>query len=130
MRTLGLDPIEVLVVPRLLALVLTLPLLAFFADILGLLGGGVMAWGGLGMTPAQYIARLNAAVPLWSFWVGIIKAPVFAFIIAMVGCCEGLRVEGSAESVGRHTTKAVVESIFLVIVFDAALSIVFSYLGV
>lgn len=130
MRTLGLDPMEVLVVPRVLALVLTLPLLAFFADIVGLLGGGLMAWGGLGISPGQYIERLGSAVPMWSFWVGIIKAPVFAFLIAMVGCFEGLKVEGSAESVGRHTTKAVVESIFLVIVVDAAFSILFSYVGV
>ncbi len=129
MRTLGLDPMEVLVVPRLLALVVTLPLLAFCADIMGLLGGGLLAWVGLGIAPGQFIERLNDAVPMWSFWIGMIKAPVFAFLIAMIGCYEGFQVEGSAESVGRHTTKAVVEAIFLVIVFDAAFSILFSYLG-
>ncbi|MCH7888155.1 MAG: MlaE family lipid ABC transporter permease subunit [Proteobacteria bacterium] len=130
MRTLGLDPIEVLVLPRLLALIVTLPLLAFFADAMGLLGGGLMAWISLGIGPAQFIERLGDAVPMWSFWVGIIKAPVFAFLIAMVGCYEGFQVSGSAESVGRHTTKAVVEAIFLVIVVDAAFSILFAYLGV
>jgi phospholipid/cholesterol/gamma-HCH transport system permease protein len=130
MRTLGLDPIEVLVMPRLLALIATLPLLAFFADVMGLLGGGLMAWISLGIGPGQFIERLGDAVPMWSFWVGIIKAPVFAFLIAMVGCYEGFQVSGSAESVGRHTTKAVVEAIFLVIVVDAAFSILFAYLGV
>ena len=129
MRTLGLDPMEVLVVPRLLALVLTLPLLAFWADIMGLLGGGLMAWVGLGIAPGLFVERLNDAVPMWSFWIGMIKAPVFAFLIAMIGCYEGFQVEGSAESVGKHTTKAVVEAIFLVIVVDAAFSILFSYLG-
>ncbi|MFQ5785159.1 MAG: MlaE family lipid ABC transporter permease subunit [Alphaproteobacteria bacterium] len=130
MRTLGLDPMEVLVVPRVVALVLTLPLLAFLADMLGLFGGALMAWLGLGITPLQFVERLNDAVPIWSFWVGIIKAPVFAFVIGMVGCFEGMEVAGSAESVGRHTTKAVVESIFLVIVFDAAFSVFFSFLGI
>ncbi len=130
MRTLGLDPVEVLVLPRVIALVLTLPLLTFLADMLGLAGGGLMVWAGLGIAPEQYIERLGQAIPIWSFWVGLIKAPIFAFLIAMVGCFEGFAVAGSAESVGRHTTKAVVEAIFLVIVFDAALSVLFSYLGV
>ena len=130
MRTLGLDPIEALVLPRVIALVLTLPLLAFLADMLGLAGGGLMVWAGLDITPDQYIERLGRAIPIWSFWVGMIKAPIFAFLIAMVGCFEGFAVAGSAESVGRHTTKAVVEAIFLVIVVDAALSVLFSYLGI
>ena len=130
MRTIGLDPMELLVIPRVLALVLTLPLLVFFADIMGLAGGVVMAWFALGISPGQFLERLNDAVPMWSFWVGIIKAPVFAFLIAMVGCYEGFQVEGSAESVGKLTTLAVVESIFLVIVVDAIFSILFAYLGV
>jgi phospholipid/cholesterol/gamma-HCH transport system permease protein len=130
MRTIGLDPMEVLVMPRLLALVVVLPLLAFLADAMGLLGGALMAWTRLGITPAQFVERLGGAVSMWSFWIGIIKAPVFAFLIAMVGCYEGFQVSGSAESVGRHTTKAVVEAIFLVIVFDAAFSILFAYLGI
>ena len=129
MRILGLDPMEILVLPRVLALVVTLPLLAFFADIMGLLGGAFMAWAALGIGPGQFLERLGDAIPMWSFWVGLIKAPVFAFLIAMVGCYEGFQVEGSAESVGRLTTQAVVEAIFLVIVADAVFSILFAYLG-
>ena len=130
MRTLGLDPIEVLVLPRMFALVIAMPLVAFFANIMALTGGGLIGVLLVDLTVPQFIRQLNLAVDLWDFWVGIIKAPVFAFLIAMVGCFEGLRVEGSAESVGRLTTQAVVESIFLVIVFDAVFSILFSFLGV
>jgi phospholipid/cholesterol/gamma-HCH transport system permease protein len=130
MRTLGLDPMEVLVLPRTLGLVIAMPLLAFFADIMGLLGGGLMSWAVLDIAPALFIERLNGAIGLWHFWVGIIKAPVFGMLIAMVGCMEGLRVEGSAESVGQQTTKAVVTSIFLVIVVDALFSIFFATVGV
>ena len=130
MRTLGLDPMDVLVMPRLIALVLTLPMLAFFADMMGLLGGCLLAWGALGINPGQFVERLLDAIPMWTFWVGIIKAPVFAFLIAMIGCFEGFQVAGSAESVGQYTTRAVVEAIFLVIVFDAAFSIMFAYLGI
>ena len=130
MRTLGLDPMETLVVPRVLALVLAMPLLCFFADLMGLLGGGVMAWLALGIGPGVFIERLHDAVQLWSFLVGMIKAPVFGFVIAMIGCMEGLRVAGSAESVGRQTTRAVVASIFLVIVLNAVFSIFFSLVGV
>jgi len=130
MRALGLDPVEVLVVPRLLALVLTLPLLAFLADLLGLLGGGLMAWIVLGISPGTFIERLNEAIGLWTFFVGLIKAPVFAFTIAMIGCYEGLQVGGSAESVGQRTTRAVVEAIFLVIVIDAAFSIFYQLVGI
>jgi phospholipid/cholesterol/gamma-HCH transport system permease protein len=130
LSTLGLDPVEVLVLPRLIALMITLPLLTFFADMTALLGG---ALGGLlliDMTFPQFLEQLSAAVTPTMFWVGMVKAPVFAFVIAMVGCFEGLRVAGSAESVGRLTTKSVVESIFLVIVLDALFSILFSVLGV
>jgi len=130
MRTLGLDPIEILVLPRVLALVISLPLLTFIADLMGLFGGGLMAWITLDISPAVYIERLNQSVGLWSFFIGLIKAPVFAFIIAMIGCFEGLKVVGSAESVGQQTTRAVVEAIFLVIVFDAIFSIFFAFVGV
>jgi phospholipid/cholesterol/gamma-HCH transport system permease protein len=129
-RTLGLDPIEVLVLPRIYALLIAMPLLTFFADIMGLLGGGVMAVLLIDLSPAQFVHQLNQAVSLWSFWVGLIKAPVFGFLIGLVGCYQGLMVTGSAESVGRRTTQAVVEGIFLVIVFDAVFSIFFSYVGV
>ena len=130
MRTLGLDPMDVLVMPRVVALVLTLPMLAFFADMMGLLGGCLLAWGALGISPGQFVDRLLDAIPMWTFWVGIIKAPVFAFLIALIGCFEGFQVSGSAESVSQYTTRAVVEAIFLVIVFDAAFSIMFAYLGI
>jgi phospholipid/cholesterol/gamma-HCH transport system permease protein len=130
LRTLGMDPMDVLVLPRVLALVITLPMLAFFADMLGLLGGGLMAWVVLDISPAMFIERLRHAVTAWSFLVGIIKAPFFAVVIALVGCHEGLQVTGSAESVGSRTTRAVVEAIFLVIVLDAAFSIFFSVVGV
>jgi phospholipid/cholesterol/gamma-HCH transport system permease protein len=129
LRTLGLDPLEVLVLPRLLALMIALPLLAFFADIMALFGGGLMCALVLDISPSQYLARLSEAIWPRTFWVGIVKAPVFAFVIAMVACYEGLTVNGSAESVGRNTTLAVVIGIFLVIVFDAIFSVLFSSLG-
>jgi phospholipid/cholesterol/gamma-HCH transport system permease protein len=129
LRTLGLDPLEILVLPRLLALMIALPLLAFFADIMALFGGGLMCALVLDISPSQYLARLSEAIWPRTFWVGIVKAPVFAFVIAMVACYEGLTVNGSAESVGRNTTLAVVIGIFLVIVFDAIFSVLFSSLG-
>lgn len=129
LRTLGLDPIEVLVLPRMLALLLTLPVLGFFADIMGLVGGALMAWNNLDIDPFLFFRRLHEGNALRHFTLGIVKAPVFAILIALVGCYEGLRVKHDAESVGRLTTRAVVQSIFLVIVFDALFSIVFSLLG-
>ena len=119
-----------LVLPRLIALIVTLPLLTFFADVMALLGGAIGGLLLIDITVPQFLNQLNNAVTLKTFWVGMVKAPVFAFVIAMVGCFEGLRVTGSAESVGRLTTKSVVESIFLVIVLDALFSILFSILGV
>ncbi len=130
LRTLGLDEVEVLVLPRMLALMIALPLLAFFADILGLFGGGLMAWIVLDIAPGPFLNQLEGAIEPATFWVGIVKAPVFAFLIALVGCYQGLLVSGGADSVGRHTTKSVVIGIFLVIVFDALFSILFSLLGV
>jgi phospholipid/cholesterol/gamma-HCH transport system permease protein len=130
MRTLGLSPVEVLVLPRILALVLMMPVLAFFADLMGLLGGMLMCWLALDVTPIVFVDRLRAAVGVSHFWVGMAKAPVFGFVIGLVGCLDGLRVAGSAESVGRQTTRAVVTSIFLVIVADAFFSIFFSYVGI
>jgi phospholipid/cholesterol/gamma-HCH transport system permease protein len=130
LQTLGLDPQEVLVLPRLFALLIALPLLTFFADMMAILGGALMSTVLIDMTFAQFLSQLNQAVEVKHFFVGMSKAPVFAFIIAMVGCFEGLRVTGSAESVGQLTTQSVVESIFLVIVFDAFFSIFFSYMGI
>jgi len=130
MQALGLDPMEILVMPRMLALVIVLPLLAVFADIMGLTGGAVISVVVLDISLIQYLERLNEAVSVWSFWVGMIKAPVFGFVIALVGCREGLNVAGSAESVGRQTTKSVVVSIFLVIVLNALFSIFFAVIRI
>ncbi len=130
MRTLGLDPLEVLVLPRILALIIALPLLAVLADVMGLAGGALISMAVIDITLVQFTERLKDVVPLWAFWVGLIKAPVFGLLIGLVGCREGLNVVGSAESVGRHTTKSVVVSIFLVIVADALFSIFFVHIGV
>jgi phospholipid/cholesterol/gamma-HCH transport system permease protein len=129
LRTIGLDPMEVLVMPRVLGLVIVMPLLTFYADIMGIIGGGVMVTLTLDMSITQFLRQLADAARVADFWVGIIKAPLFAFIIAMVGCFEGMKVSRSAESVGRQTTRAVVEAIFLVIVLDAIFSIFFSVIG-
>jgi phospholipid/cholesterol/gamma-HCH transport system permease protein len=130
LRTLGLNPVEVLVVPRVLGLMLTLPLLVVYADFMGLLGGCLMSWASLGILIPTFLDQLHSAIGLWTFWVGIIKAPFFAAIIALVGCYEGFNVARSADSVGRLTTQSVVESIFLVIVADSAFSILFSLLKI
>ena len=124
------DPIEILVLPRLIALLITLPLLTFFGDIMSLVGGAIGGLLLIDLTLPQFLDQLSIAVTPIMFWVGIVKAPVFAFVISMVGCFEGLRVTGSAESVGRQTTKSVVELIFLVIVLDALFSILFSVLRI
>jgi len=132
MQTIGLNTVEILVLPRLLGLIVTLPLLTFYANIMGLVGGAVMCYFDLGITIPAFLRQLHDAIVVtpWTFWLGLIKAPVFAFLIALVGCFEGFRVEGNAGSVGRLTTASVVESIFLVIVFDAGFSIMFSLLGI
>jgi len=130
MRSLGLDPIEVLVLPRVLALVIMLPILAFIADIMGLAGGFIMAWTALGISPNLFLEQLNNASNFWTFGVGILKSPFFAFLIAFVGCYEGLRVDRNAASVGTRTTRSVVTSIFLIIVADAAFSIMFALVGI
>jgi phospholipid/cholesterol/gamma-HCH transport system permease protein len=130
MRTIGLDPVEVLVIPRLFGLMLTLPMLTLCANLLGILGGALMAWVSLDIAPPQFTRQLRSALYPWTFWIGLVKAPFFAFIIALIGCYEGFQVARSAESVGRQTTLSVVEAIFFVIVADAAFSMVFSFLGI
>jgi phospholipid/cholesterol/gamma-HCH transport system permease protein len=129
LEVMGFDSIELLVVPRVLGLVITLPLLTFFADIMGLVGGAGIAEVLLHVSPLQSIDRIRQAVGTSDAFVGLVKAPIFAFLIAAIGCMHGLRVGGSAESVGRETTRAVVKSIFLVIVLDALFSILFEKLG-
>jgi phospholipid/cholesterol/gamma-HCH transport system permease protein len=130
MRTLGLDPMEVLVLPRVLALLVMMPILGFISAMMGLLGGGLVVWLELGMSPAMYVERVKDAIDVWDAGVAFIKAPVFGLLIAMIGCFEGLKVEGSAESVGQRTTVSVVEGIFTVIVVDAFFSIMFVKLGI
>lgn len=130
MQTLGLDPIEVLVLPRIAALVIALPILTVFADGVGLLGGAAMAVVSMDMNTTQFMVRLGEAATPAHFVVGLVKAPAFAFIIGVVGCFEGLRVSGGAESVGSMTTRSVVLSIFLVIMVDAAFSIMFAAIGI
>lgn len=130
MRTLGLDPVTILVVPRVLALMLMLPALGFLANISGLVGGALMSWVELGVSPAVFQTRLVSNTDVWHFGVGMIKAPFFALIIGIIGCYEGMKVGGNAESLGRLTSASVVLSIFLVIVMDAMFSIFFAVVGV
>lgn len=130
LRTMGIDPIETLVLPRVIALLITLPLLTFFANILGLVGGSVMAQTFLDIPLTQYIARVEYAATPTMFFVGMIKAPVFAFLIAIICTYQGMHVTGSAESVGRLTTVAVVQSIFTVLLVNALFSILFANLGI
>jgi len=130
LNTLGLKPMDILILPRILALILIMPLLAFISDIAGLLGGGIMVVLSLDVSPQLYIHRVGEAVTVGGFWVGILKAPIFGAIIGIVSCFEGMRVEGTAESVGICTTRSVVEGIFLVTIVDALLSIFFSQVGI
>jgi phospholipid/cholesterol/gamma-HCH transport system permease protein len=129
MRTIGVSPIDALVIARIFAAVVMMPLLAFWSMLLSLIGGGVFVWLSIGIPPITYIQRLNEVIPLTDMWVGIIKAPVFGFIIALAGCFQGMLVQGNSEEVGTRTTTAVVQSIFLVIVLDAVFAVFFSSIG-
>jgi phospholipid/cholesterol/gamma-HCH transport system permease protein len=126
LRTMGRDPVEVLILPRVIALVLALPLLTFLGSMAALYGGGLIAWLYGGMSPDIFIARLKEAISLTHFKVGMIKAPFMALVIGIVACSEGLRVKGSAESLGLQTTTSVVKSIFLVIVLDGVFAMFFA----
>ncbi len=128
MRTLGISPQELLVLPKVIALVIALPLLTVFADALGVFGGMLMAQQQLDVGFVEFLDRFVKAVSPTAFMIGVGKAPVFAVIIAMVGCFQGFRTKGGADSVGRQTTRSVVQSIFLVIVADALFSVAFSIL--
>ena len=130
MRVLGLDPIELLVLPRLLALLILLPVLGFVANLAGLFGGGLMAWIDLGISPAMFRTQLAENTSVNHALVGLSKAPIFATIIAVVGCYQGLQVSGNTESLGSRTSQSVAVAIFLVIVVDALASIFFSVWGV
>jgi phospholipid/cholesterol/gamma-HCH transport system permease protein len=128
MRTLGIAPLELLVLPKILALLIALPLLTVFADVLGVFGGMLMARAQLQVGFDEFLVRFVKAVSPTAYLIGVCKAPVFAFIIAVVGCFQGFRTRGGADSVGRQTTLSVVQATFLVIVADALFSIVFSAL--
>ncbi len=129
LSTMGLDPVEVLILPRVAALMIALPILTFIGSMAGLYGGGVVAQFYGDMAPSIYLERLRDAVSLTTFKVGILKAPFMAMVIGIVACSEGLRVAGSAESLGRQTTTSVVKSIFLVIVLDGLFAIFFASIG-
>jgi phospholipid/cholesterol/gamma-HCH transport system permease protein len=129
LRTMGFDPIEVLILPRMLALVIALPILAFLGAMAALYGGGLVAWLYGGVDPEAFLLRLRDAISIDHFIVGIVKAPVMAAVIGIVACVEGLAVEGSAESLGQHTTSSVVKGIFFVIVMDGVFAIFFASIG-
>jgi phospholipid/cholesterol/gamma-HCH transport system permease protein len=130
LRTMGIAPLEILVLPKVFALVIALPLLTVLADALGVFGGMVIASTQLDVNFTDFLNRFEKAVSLTHYVIGVAKAPAFAIIIALVACAQGFQVRGSADSVGRHTTTSVVQSIFLVIVADAFFSILFSWFGV
>ena len=129
MRTIGVSPIEALVLPRMMAAIIMMPLLAFWAILTALLGGGIFVWLDLTIPPLTYIQRLQEVIPLTDLWIALIKAPVFGFIIALAGCFQGMLVQGNSEEVGSRTTTAVVQSIFLVIVLDSVFAVFFSSIG-
>jgi phospholipid/cholesterol/gamma-HCH transport system permease protein len=129
MRTIGVSPVEALVVPRVFSTIIVMPLLAFWSMLLAIIGGGVFCWIGLDIPPLTFVQRISEVVPATDLWVGLIKAPVFGFIIALAGCFQGMLVAGNAEEVGLKTTAAVVQSIFLVIVLDSVFAVFFSSIG-
>ena len=130
MEAMGIDPLEALVLPRLIAMVLMLPALAFIATMMGLLGGGLVAWTEMGISPALFLTRLQDVIVVSNFLVGLVKAPFFAFAISIIGCYQGMRVRGSAEELGRHTTLSVVQSLFVVILLDALFAVFFMELNI
>ena len=129
MRTIGVSPMEALVVPRTLAAILLMPLLGFYSCMIALIGGGFLVWISLGIPPAAFIQRIREVVPITDLYIGLIKAPVFGAIIAIAGCFQGMLVESDAEQVGSRTTSAVVQAIFLVIVLDAFFAVFFTWVG-
>jgi phospholipid/cholesterol/gamma-HCH transport system permease protein len=126
LTTMGLDPVETLVLPRVLALVIAMPILTFLSSMSGLFGGGVVAWFYGGVSPEIFISRLQQAIGVNTFLVGMIKAPFMAMVIGLIACVEGLAVKGSAESLGSQTTASVVKSIFMVIVVDGVFAMFFA----
>ncbi|MGH8131379.1 MAG: ABC transporter permease [Steroidobacteraceae bacterium] len=130
LRAIGMDPVEVLVLPRIFGLIIALPALTVLADAMGLAGGALLSWYLVDIPFNQYIERVQGAIGDMTFWVGIIKAPVFALLIAMVGTLRGMQVRTSSRELGRLTTVAVVQSIFLVILADAVFAVIFMELDI
>jgi phospholipid/cholesterol/gamma-HCH transport system permease protein len=129
MQVMGVDQFDALVVPRVLALLFMMPLLTFAAMIAGLLGGLLVSWLALDMGPVFFLERMREAVPLRHFWIGMSKAPLLAILIAMAGCRHGLSVRGDVESLGQRVTMAVVQAIFMIILFDAIFALIYMELG-
>lgn len=129
MRTIGVSPMEALIMPRILAAVVLMPLLGFYSSVIAIIGGGFLCAVSLDIPPITFIQRLREVVPITDLWVGLIKAPVFGLIIAMTGCYQGLQVKANAEEVGLRTTAAVVQAIFVVIVLDAFFAVFFTWVG-
>jgi phospholipid/cholesterol/gamma-HCH transport system permease protein len=129
MRTIGVSPVEALVVPRILAAVFLMPLLGFYSAVIAIIGGAVISAMTLEIPFVTFISRIQEVVPLHDLWVGLVKGPVFGLIVAMAGCYQGMQVEGNAEEVGLRTTKAVVQAIFMVIVLDAFFAVFFTEVG-
>jgi phospholipid/cholesterol/gamma-HCH transport system permease protein len=129
LRTIGVSPVEALVLPRMIASTFLMPLLGFYSMIVAIFGGGLFCWIGLGIPPITFMQRINEVTPMTDLWVGLTKAPVFGAIIALSGCFQGMQVEGNAEQVGLRTTAAVVQAIFLVIVLDAFFAVFFTAIG-
>ena len=129
MRTIGVSPMEALVIPRVLALVLMMPLLGFYASVIAIIGGAFVADLTLGIPFLTFLERIKEVVPLHDVWVGTIKAPVFGLIVALTGCYQGMQVKGNSEEVGLRTTMAVVQAIFMVIVLDAFFAVFFTEVG-
>lgn len=129
MRTIGVAPMEALVMPRIIAAIVMMPLLAFYSCVLAIIGGAFLCAISLEIPPVTFFQRLREVVPMTDIWIGLIKAPVFGLIIGIAGCFQGLQVRGNAEEVGQRTTAAVVQAIFLVIVIDAVFAVFFTWLG-
>ncbi|MFC4254536.1 MlaE family lipid ABC transporter permease subunit [Altererythrobacter xixiisoli] len=129
MRTIGVSPMEALVLPRILAAVIMMPLLGFYASIVAIIGGATLSELALGIPFFTFLARVQEVVPMYDLYVGMIKAPVFGLIVALAGCYQGMQVQGNAEEVGLKTTQAVVQAIFMVIVLDAVFAVLFTKMG-
>jgi phospholipid/cholesterol/gamma-HCH transport system permease protein len=129
MRTIGISPMEALVIPRILAAILMMPLLGFYAALVAIVGGAVIGDVMLGIPFWTFLARIQDVVPIYDLWVGLVKAPVFGLIVALAGCYHGMQVKGNSEEVGRRTTMAVVSAIFAVIVIDAFFAVFFTEIG-